>query len=100
VDRRLDGVMYAHRSGMTVICSAARERDGRRWLHVSMARPDRLPSWPDVHAVKELFLGAKRRALQVLPPEDEYVNVHPNCLHLWSCLDDDGLPDFRHEGTL
>lgn len=95
-----DGAAYVDISGLTVICSAARERDGRRWLHVSLARRSDLPSWEDFREVKDLFIGPERRAIQVLPPENEYVNENPFCLHLWACLDDDGLPDFRKRGTL
>ena len=100
IDRVSDGVAYRSTAGMTVICSGSVERDGRRWLHVSVARPDRLPTWSELTEVKDLFIGARRKAIQVLPAVEEYINAHPNCLHLWSCLDEDGLPDFRKLGTL
>lgn len=83
-----------------VICSAAVERDGRRWMHVSCSRRNRLPSWEELRLVKDTFIGPDRRALQILPPQSEYVNLHPNVLHLWSCLDSDGLPDFRKDGEI
>lgn len=94
--------MHARKLGDTllVVFSARREADGRRWAHVSLSRPSRLPSWEDVREVKNAFIGRDRRALQVLPPEAEYVNIHAHCLHLWHCLDDDGLPDFRVEGMV
>src|SRR3990167_1384383 len=80
---------------LTVICSARVERDGRRWMHVSCSRPSSLPTWEDLRLVKDTFIGIERKAIQVLPPQSEYVNLHPYVLHLWSCLDGDGLPDFR-----
>lgn len=85
---------------MLVIFSAQRERDDRRWVHVSVSRPSRLPSWDDLREVKDTFIGRDRRALQILPPRAEYVNFHKNVLHLWHCLDGDGLPDFRHDGMI
>lgn len=85
---------------LSVIVSGSTEADGRRWAHVSLSRPSRLPSWDDVREVKDAFIGRDRKAIQVLPPEAEYVNIHPHVLHLWCCLDGDGLPDFRKDGMI
>jgi hypothetical protein len=85
---------------LLVVWSGRTEADGKRWVHVSCSRPSRLPSWGDIREVKDAFIGRERRALQVLPPAAEYVNIHPNCLHLWHCLDGDGMPDFRIQGML
>jgi len=96
---RLDGRAYFNGLlGLAVIVSAAVEQDGRRWLHLSVSHRDRLPKWREVVEVKELFLGVDRYAYQVLPPRDRYINIHPNVLHLWHCLDGDPLPDFTHGG--
>ena len=32
----------------------------------------------------------------VFPERKFHVNIHPFCLHLWCCLDGDGLPEFSH----
>lgn len=79
---------------LVVMISGRTEADGRRWVHVSASHKNRTPTWEKMCEVKRLFLG-DRRALQIHPSEGEYVNLHPYCLHLWCCLDDDGLPDFR-----
>ncbi len=95
------GYVYRHVAApLTVICSARPEADGKRWMHVSCSRPSRLPSWDDLRLVKDTFIGRERKALQVLPPQSEYVNCHPYVLHLWACLDGDPLPDFRRNGTI
>jgi hypothetical protein len=92
-----DGALYQSKSqGLGVIASVAQEMDGRWWHHVSLSRRSRMPSWDDVRHVKDVFIGRDRKAIQVLPAEAEYVNYHPFCLHLWSCFDDDPLPDFTH----
>lgn len=94
-----DGARYVDSiTRMSIIVSGARELDGRRWVHVSVARPDRLPSWEDLVFAKELILGRETTALQVIPPRSRYVNQHPFCLHLWSCADGDVTPDFTHGG--
>lgn len=87
-------------SRLKVICSARIEKDGKRWMHVSFSRQDRIPDWNDLRLVKDTFIGRDRLAIQVLPPADEYVNIHPHVLHLWSCLDGRPCPDFRTEGQI
>jgi len=79
---------------MSLILSGAYEMDKKRWLHLSIARPDRLPTWDELKTAKTLFLGRETMAIQVMPPESKYVNQHPYCLHLWHCLDGDPCPDF------
>lgn len=86
------------REQLTVLLSAAVYDDQRRWVHFSMSGRHSLPSWDQLSRAKDALLGAERKALQVLPPRSQWVNIHPNCLHLWMCLDDDGLPDFT-EGS-
>lgn len=68
--------------------------DGRTWLHVSIASPDRMPTYDELIELKATFVGEDRKAIMVLPPRSEHVNIHPNCLHLYCCLDGDPLPDF------
>jgi len=93
-----DGAAYRHRSGMTVILSGAREVDGLRWLHVSVARPDRLPSYQDQALVKALFIGREKDAYSVWPRESRHISIHNFCLHLWHCADGPVLPDFARGG--
>jgi len=56
------------------------------WLHVSVSRKDRIPSYEDLHLVKRLFIGDHRDCVQYFPPRSKHVNLHPFCLHLWHCL--------------
>jgi hypothetical protein len=88
------GAAFASAEGIVVIVSAGIELDGRRWLHVSCSGAKRLPSWDDLRAVKDIFIGRDREAYQVLPKAEKHVNIMPHCLHLWCCLDGAVLPDF------
>ncbi len=83
-------------TGLSVILSGEKEADERRWMHASVAAPTRLPTWDELRAVKEWTLGTEAKAIQVIPPRSQYVNLHPYCLHLFACIDGDGLPDFTH----
>ena len=84
----------------TAICSVDLEADGKRWVHLSVAHPNRLPTYQELSEARDVFLGEEARCIQVFAPKSEHVNIHKYCLHLWHCLDDDGLPDFRRFGAL
>ena len=97
--------VYRSAGGLAVIAEVAfyppDNRGAQPWLHVSVSRADRLPSWEDLREIKDLFCGRDRLALQILPPEAEYVNWHPFVLHLWVCLGPGRIvPDFRREGLI
>ena len=93
------GRVYKYRDTTSVIISCGRYGDGKRWLHVSVARRNRqVPTWELYVQVKELFIGLERTALQVLPPRSKWVSIHDGCLHLYHCLDGDVTPDFTGGG--
>lgn len=71
-------VRLRHRQVVKVIAS-----DGLGWEHVSVSREDRCPSWDEMCQVKALFWEPEDCVLQYHPPEADYVNTHPFCLHLW-----------------
>jgi hypothetical protein len=103
VQRGDDGAWYRNdAAGLAVALSVGKEADGRFWLHLSISHRARLPRWSELVEAKELFLG-NREAYQVVPPRERYVNIHPNCLHLFALLDvaAAALPDFtRGTGCL
>jgi hypothetical protein len=58
------------------------------WEHVSVSVDHRTPNWREMCWVKDLFWGDGECVVQYHPPRAEYVNCHPNCLHLWRPLKD------------
>lgn len=82
--RRVRGECWGEPGGLRVIASRDTMVDSSTWLHVSVSRQDRLPSWEDLRRIKDEFVGRSEIAIQVLPPDREYVDCHPYCLHLWS----------------
>ncbi len=95
-----DGGMYKSRDGLAVIVSCSVEEDGKPWIHLSVSRKKSIPTWVDLVNVKEIFMGKDALAIQILPPRSEYINVHEFCLHLYQCLEDRPIPDFRKLGTI
>lgn len=67
---------------MAVIASYDATPHGRL-LHVSISRQDRYPTWGEIKAVREAFFEADEDVMMLLPKRAHYVNVHPNCFHLW-----------------
>ena len=57
--------------------------DGAGWEHVSVSLKGRCPTWEEMCWVKAIFWDETDWVLQFHPPESEYVNNHPYCLHLW-----------------
>ncbi len=41
------------------------------------------PTWEDMCFVKDLFWDKDEVVVQYHPAEEDYVNVHEHCLHLW-----------------
>jgi hypothetical protein len=62
-----------------------------KWEHVSvhaykeagLAVRERTPTWKEMCFVKRLLWDAEDVVMQLHPRESEYVNCHPNTLHLW-----------------
>jgi len=57
--------------------------DGEGWEHVSVSLPTRCPEWDEMCLIKDIFWDPEDCVVQCHPPRDEYVNKHPNCLHMW-----------------
>lgn len=62
--------------------------DGKGWEHVSVSKIGHTPSWDEMCYIKSLFWDAEDCVVQYHPPESEYVNCHPYCLHMWRPTDD------------
>jgi hypothetical protein len=57
--------------------------DGGGWEHVSVSFEHRTPTWEEMCHVKDTFWDPEDCVVQFHPPQSEYVNFHPFCLHLW-----------------
>jgi hypothetical protein len=43
----------------------------------------RYPTWDEIKEARYKYLPAEITVALILPPLGEYVNVHPNCFHLY-----------------
>lgn len=91
-------IWFFHANGLRVCVDYATKPDGLAWVHVSFSRADKLPSYDDMCLVKRDMIGASRWAIQYLAAEENHVNIHQYCLHLWYCPDNNVVPDFSGGG--
>lgn len=88
-----EGIMKAWGwNGLFVIASVAVYGDGNQWLHVSVSRAARMPTYQELKMIKNDFIG-NRKAIFIFPKKERFINIHPHCMHLW-CCEKDVLPDF------
>jgi hypothetical protein len=59
---------------------------GTGW-HLSISHPHRLPTWDELKAARYAFLPKELTFAMLLPPEEEYVNFHEFCFHLYEFKD-------------
>lgn len=70
---------------LCIVASGADANDkvSEGWEHVSISTQRRPPNWREMCFVKDLFWEPEECVIQFHPPQSEYVNNHPFCLHLW-----------------
>ena len=84
---------HANGRRLRIIACDAAEPVTQGWEHVSVSLPDsphKCPSWEEMCLVKGWFWAPQDCVVQFHPPESDYINNHPGCLHLWHYVP--GLP--------
>lgn len=71
-------------SSLTVLSSLDDMEDGVVALHVSVSRAKKLPTWEDLKAVKNVFMGPEVDAFHIIPAISDHVNLHNYTMHLWT----------------
>jgi hypothetical protein len=69
-----------------VIAGPGDPESGIEWEHVSVSTRNRCPNWQEMCFIKNLFFDAEETVMQLHPPQSRWINIHPNCLHLWRPL--------------
>lgn len=73
------------------MCMVSEGNEEVPWEHVSAriaevkgsSDHDCTPTWEEMCILKKLFWDDEECVMQLHPPQSEYVNCHPNVLHLW-----------------
>lgn len=73
-----------HKTNVTLhVLATSGEGVSPQWEHVSVSLPNRCPNWLEMHHIKQLFWSDDEAVMQLHPPQSDYRNHHPHCLHLW-----------------
>ena len=76
-----NGLFEFYKNGHVTRCVAS---DGLGWEHVSVSiQGKKMPGWNLMCYVKDLFWDKSDIVIQYHPAEEDYINFHPACLHLW-----------------
>jgi hypothetical protein len=62
------------------------------WLHISVSRTRRLPTWGDLVTARDALGYQDVYFLQQVPPRRYWLSVHDHCLHLLHRIDQDAVP--------
>lgn len=57
-------------------------KDAGAW-HLSVSHPLRYPTWDEIKYLRYKYLPNDVTMAIILPPKEDYVNLHPTCFHLW-----------------
>lgn len=60
------------------------------WEHVSVCpyKKSHTPTWDEMCELKDMFFNDDEVVVQYHPAKSNYINIMPNCLHLWRPLND------------
>lgn len=82
---RTDVVMVAlepgakwYQMGECIICVGKDEQ----W-HMSISCKSRYPTWDEISHARYNLIPDEVTMAMLLPPMAEYVNIHPNTMHIW-----------------
>lgn len=56
---------------------------GNGWDHVSVSRPNKVPTYHNMKLVKRMFFAEDEWAVEYHPPASDYISINDNVLHLW-----------------
>lgn len=62
-------------------CSIIVTKEYGHW-HMSIARPNRLPSWDEVSEARYRLIPDAVTMAMILPPKADYINLHSFCLQM------------------
>lgn len=93
--------MWAHNKRHLSVGASLEVHDANTWIHVSISHRKHVPTYNDLMYLRRHWIG-DRKTIMVWPTEEYYVNMHPNCLHLYAPLyaHADPLPEFNDPARL
>lgn len=60
-------------------------RSNAEGWHMSISHPTRYPTWDEIAHARYSLMPPDIMVGILLPPADDYVNLHDNCFNVWEC---------------
>ena len=82
------------RSGLWRVTTSTEYDEGYKcWFERLVMSPwnrktKKVPTWEEILAVKREFFGPEEECIHFIPRESEYVNIKPDCMHIFHPLFD------------
>jgi hypothetical protein len=72
-----------------VIASSGYDQKEKEWRfdHISISLKNRCPTWDEMEYMKNLFFEPWEVCYQLHVTNENHINVHPYCLHIWRHCD-------------
>jgi len=68
--------------------------NGWEHLSISVAGSKRNPTWDEMCMFKDIFFKEDEPCVEYHPRKEDYINLHPYCLHIWRPLESElPIPD-------
>ena len=67
-------------------CNILVGRSKQAGWHISVAHPDRYPTWDEIKYARYKLLPQGLTMAMYLPPQEELIDLHPNCFHLFEII--------------
>lgn len=81
----------------TVVAQEPFGPGGQIGWHISISHPDRYPTYDEIKKARYDLVPDNVTMAMLFPPSIQFVNVHPNCFHLFQLFEEQ-VPDlFRAE---
>lgn len=77
-----NGAFQLRIEGSTLRLTAVAAEDSG-WDHVSIFTSERCPHFKELEQIKQMFFQDPKLAVPMCFFLDEYIDMHPNYLHLW-----------------
>ncbi len=81
---------YKNDVGLLVLVNADNTPKWGKLKHISISRTNMYPSWDEILRVKDYFFGDVD-CMMVMPKEQDYINCHQFCFHIWQTPQEWGL---------
>lgn len=85
LDRTISGVTLFAFTNQELRALVSKQRG--KW-HLSVSRSERFPVWDEIKSARYALIPHDVTMVQVLPPPSEWINIPPNCFHLFEISDD------------